>query len=58
MRLLTLKQVVDKTGWKKTKIYDMIKAEKFPKQIKLGKSSRWLESDIDNWISEQIALHQ
>ena len=54
MKLLTLRDVIQKTGFKKSTIYKFIKTKKFPKPIKIGSSSRWIEEEIDTWIKEQI----
>ncbi|UAN16681.1 helix-turn-helix transcriptional regulator [Enterobacter asburiae] len=43
-----LLQVTDK--W----IYKLIKDGAFPKPIKLGRSSRWLKSEVENWLQERI----
>ncbi len=53
-RLLRMPQVLDRVGLKKTVIYEWIKAGTFPKPIKLGSASVWPESDVDNWIAEQV----
>lgn len=54
MRLLKIDQVKDKSGLCKTAIYEKMSDGTFPKQIKIGRNSRWLEADIDTWIEEQI----
>lgn len=46
--ITTLLQVTDK--W----IYKLIKDDLFPKPIKLGRSSRWLKSEVENWLQERI----
>jgi prophage regulatory protein len=51
-RLLTLKEVVNIVGFKKSTIYKFIKEGKFPKQIKIGHSSRWKLSDIQEWMKQ------
>ena len=51
-KLLTLTDVVKIVGFKKSTIYKFIKEGKFPKQIKIGKSSRWKLSDIQKWMKE------
>jgi prophage regulatory protein len=54
-KLLRLPQVKASTGLSKSSIYARIAEGKFPKQIPLG--SRlvvWVESDIQNWINEQV----
>lgn len=56
MQMLRLNEVIDKVGIKKTAIYRLIQSgePKFPAPIKLGGASRWLESEIDDWIAESI----
>jgi len=56
-RLLKIIEVVYRVGIKKSKIYDLIKKNEFPKQIKIKKTnmSRWRESEIDKWLEEQYA---
>ena len=41
-------------GLGRSSIYDKIKKGDFPKQIKLGRSSGWVEAEVQTWISEQI----
>ena len=51
---LRLSEVRRRVGFSNTKIYQLIKNDKFPKQVKVfgGRDSRWLESDINAWIEE------
>ncbi|MFP2834982.1 helix-turn-helix transcriptional regulator [Citrobacter portucalensis] len=35
-------------------IYKLIKDGTFPKPIKLGRSSRWLKSEVVAWLQERI----
>lgn len=49
-RIIRLPEVVSQVGLKKSTIYDMIKRETFPKQIKLGRMSVWSEREIQEWI--------
>jgi prophage regulatory protein len=39
-----------RVGMHPSTIYAEIKAGNFPKPVKLGRSSRWLESEIDAYI--------
>lgn len=56
-KLLKLAEVRDRTTLSTSEIYRRIAADRFPRQIRLGaKSVAWLESDIQKWIDEQIAL--
>ncbi|ANC41276.1 DNA-binding protein [Hafnia alvei] len=53
-KLIRLPKVVELTGRSKTRIYDDIKNNTFPKQIKTGpRSVAWLENEINNWIEEK-----
>jgi prophage regulatory protein len=55
-RLLRLPEVKNLTGLSKSSIYARIAEDSFPRQIPLGsRTVVWLESDIQNWISEQIS---
>ncbi|MCA9182826.1 MAG: AlpA family transcriptional regulator [Planctomycetales bacterium] len=53
-RLIRLPQVKSMVGLGRSSIYDKIKRGEFPKQIKLGRSSGWVEAEVQLWISEQI----
>lgn len=46
--ITSLLQMTDK--W----IYKLIKDGIFPKPIKLGRSSRWLKSEVENWLQVRI----
>ena len=56
--LLTLPQVEQKVGFKRSTIYALIASAppRFPAPIKpLGaRASRWVSTDIDAWIQQQI----
>jgi prophage regulatory protein len=49
-RLLTIHQVIRRVGLSRNTIYSLIRKGEFPKQVKIGYSSRWLESEIDTWM--------
>ena len=42
----------------RSRIYGLIEEGEFPPPIKIGRSSRWLKSEIDSWINEQAAARQ
>ena len=53
---LRLPQVKQSTGLSKSTIYARIAEGTFPKQIPIGpRLVVWVESDIQNWITEQIS---
>jgi prophage regulatory protein len=61
MRMLGRQQVADKVGFRKSKIYELLKEGLFPAPIKLAPGSNrngWLESEIDAWIAKRISDHR
>ena len=55
-KFLRLPQVKQTTGLSKSTIYARIAEGTFPKQIPLGpRLVVWVESDIQKWISNQVA---
>jgi prophage regulatory protein len=55
-RILRLPEVLNRTGYKKSTIYDRIKQKEFPSSISLGgRTVGWLESDINTWLEQRIA---
>ena len=55
-KLLRLPQVKATTGLSKSSIYARISEGAFPKQIPLGpRIVVWVESDIQDWIAEQVS---
>ena len=53
--LIRLKKVEDKTGLKKSMVYDLISKDQFPKHIKIGdRAVAWVASEIDQWVKSKI----
>lgn len=46
--------IVDFTKMTDKWVYKLIQDGKFPKPIKLGRSSRWFESEIITWLNEKV----
>ncbi|EDL9821092.1 Rha family transcriptional regulator [Salmonella enterica subsp. enterica serovar Infantis] len=42
------------TGLTDKWFYRLIKDGLFPKPVKLGRSSRWLKSEVEVWLQERI----
>lgn len=57
LRLLRRQEVQEKTGLSSSAIYALIKKGRFPGSVPLGSNSvAWLESEIDDWIKQRIAV--
>ncbi|WP_313620728.1 helix-turn-helix transcriptional regulator [Achromobacter sp.] len=52
-RLYRLTDVERVVSLKKSKIYALIKLQQFPRQRKIDGASRWVASEIDQWVSER-----
>lgn len=51
MKLLTIKQVIEKTELSRATVYRYLKKGIFPSPRRLdSKTIRWIESDIIDWI--------
>tara|TARA_B110000046_G_scaffold153955_1_gene163682 strand:- start:891 stop:1097 length:207 start_codon:yes stop_codon:yes gene_type:complete len=52
---IRLTKVEDKTGLKKSMVYDLMSKDEFPKSIKIGdRAVAWISSEIDQWIQNKI----
>ena len=54
-RLLRLNAVMDRTGCKRAKLYQLVSRGEFPKPIKIDSCAHWPESVIDGWVANRIA---
>jgi len=55
--ILRLPTVIIRTGLSRSSIYLRMSEDRFPKPISLGKGGRsvgWIESEIEEWIQQQI----
>jgi prophage regulatory protein len=65
LKILRLKQVVERIGLGRSTIYDRMDTQSprhdatFPKPIKLGASAiGWIDSEITVWIEQRISAMQ
>jgi prophage regulatory protein len=59
MQFLRLPQVMQRVGLSKPQLYKLITQNEFPSQIKICRRiSVWLESDVVEWMQEQIVRHE
>jgi len=56
-KLLRLSAVEERTGAKKSSLYNWVKAGTFPAPVRLAgaRAVAWRESDIDQWIATRTA---
>ncbi|HEB1788356.1 TPA: AlpA family phage regulatory protein [Escherichia albertii] len=53
-KLVNMAFITTFTGLTDKWFYKLISEGKFPKPIKLGRSSRWRESEVRHWLTERI----
>lgn len=54
-RILRLAEVEAKTGFKRAHIYNLMKAEDFPKRVRLGmRAVGWDSLEIDEWVAGRL----
>ncbi|ATF55656.1 AlpA family transcriptional regulator [Morganella morganii] len=52
--LVEMKEITKLTGLTDKWFYKLIQKGQFPKPIKLGNRSRWLTSEIEDWLQARI----
>ncbi|WPO95854.1 AlpA family transcriptional regulator [Enterobacter bugandensis] len=53
-KLVNMVFITTLTGLTDKWFYKLIKDGMFPRPIKLGRSSRWRESEVRQWLTERI----
>lgn len=53
-QFVDMKFITRLTGLTDKWFYKLIQEGEFPKPIKLGRSSRWLKSEVELWLQERI----
>ena len=57
--LIALPEVIKITGFKTTKIYDMVNKGVFPKKVHLGtRSVRWVKAEVLQWANDLMAARE
>ena len=55
-RMLTMREVAERTGLSRATVYRLIAAGTFPRQIKVGEvAARWSEAEVERWIESRQA---
>ena len=54
-KLLRLPEVISRTRYKHSNIYQLTNLGDFPRSVQLGpRAVAWLSSEIDQWIDERV----
>lgn len=53
-KFIDMKFITQLTGLSDKWFYKLIQDGLFPKPIKLGRASRWLKSDLEEWLYSRI----
>lgn len=55
-RLLSFAQAREVTGLSRSKIYQLLSSDTFPRPVKIGRSNSFSEREIQQWIARQLIL--
>jgi prophage regulatory protein len=53
-KFIRLQEVTQKIAIKKSKIYQLINDGLFPKPVKIGTMSRWIEREVTEWMVKNL----
>lgn len=53
-KMVDMSFITDFTGLTDKWFYKQISEGLFPKPIKLGRSSRWMQSEVESWVQNRI----
>lgn len=54
-RFLRIRQVLALVPVSRPTIYRMMERGEFPKALRIGSSSLWVESEINKWMNDKVA---
>ncbi len=53
--LLTVKEVEQRIGYRKSKLYQLVSAGAFPQPVRLGRRDiRFVDHEVDQWVAARI----
>lgn len=55
VQLLTIREVSQRIGAGRTKLYQLLSQGELPKPVKIGTASRWLDVEIEEFINKKAA---
>jgi prophage regulatory protein len=50
---LTEIQIYEITGFSKTELFEKIETGDFPKPVEIDRTTKWLESEIHQWLNSK-----
>ncbi len=53
-KLLSVAEIRQRFGLSKSTTYLYVRDNRFPAPVKIGSSSRWLESEVNAWLAERV----
>jgi len=53
-RFVSMQFIIELTGLSDKWFYKLVQEGKFPKPVKFGRSSRWIEREVKEWLEARI----
>ncbi|MDF3838553.1 AlpA family transcriptional regulator [Cupriavidus basilensis] len=55
IELIRMRKVLETTGISRPQVYALMKQNRFPKGVKIGRSTAWVRKEINDWVQQRIA---
>ncbi|HDR2462818.1 helix-turn-helix transcriptional regulator [Enterobacter ludwigii] len=55
-KFVSMQFITELTGLSDKWFYKLAQEGKFPKPVKFGRSSRWIEREVKEWLEERIRI--
>ncbi|KFC89716.1 helix-turn-helix transcriptional regulator [Hafnia alvei] len=55
-KFVSMQFITELTGLSDKWFYKLAQEGKFPKPVKFGRSSRWIEREVKEWLEERIRM--
>jgi len=52
-RFIDIKEVTRMVGWAKSTVLAWVKEGSFPRQVKIGSSARWVDTEVIQWMEDR-----
>lgn len=52
IQLLDIKTVLKRVAIGRTKLYALVAQRNFPQPLKIGRHTRWLETEVEAWVAD------
>jgi len=55
IRLISIKEICKRLGYSRHWVYQRVRSGEFPQPIRLGRETKFVESEFNAWMKDQVA---